>query len=118
MSLLKSILRNVHPLLPASAKVWGAREFLNRRFEPFGSMTNLQIDPAKRTATLELELKGETQPLKVNIQKYELTTVDGKTILEIKEVQTSREWLNLLLAELGRNGKLKFEVPEAIRAVL
>ena len=79
-------------------------------------MTTLQIDSANKKATLDLELKGETQPLRVTIDRYELTTQEDKTFLEIKELATSREWINVLVGEFLK-GK-KFEVPEVVKAVL
>lgn len=79
-------------------------------------MTTLQIDSANKKATLDLELKGETQPLRVTIDCYELTTLGEKTFLEIKELTTSREWINILAKEFFK-GK-KFEVPEVVKAVL
>jgi len=79
-------------------------------------MTTLQIDSANKKATLDLELKGETLPLHVTVDRYELTTLEDKTFLEIKELTTSREWINVLAGEFLK-GK-KFEVPEMMKAVL
>ena len=118
MSLFNDLFQAVHPLLPPAFKRWGAREFFNQRFGHIATMTTLQIDSAKRTATLDLDLKGESQPLRITIPRYELTAIDGKIMVEIKEVQTSREWVSLLLAEFTKNGKLKFPVPEAAKALL
>ncbi len=116
MSLLTAIFKTLVPLVPASLVHRGAREFFNHRFPSLGTMTTLQIDSARQRVTLDLELKGETQPLHIVIDRYELTTVDEKTFIELKEVTTSREWMNVLAKEFLK-GK-KFEVPEAVRSVL
>jgi hypothetical protein len=116
MSLFTSILKTIRPLLPDSTVEWGAREYFNHRYAPFGIMTTLQIDSTAKKASMDLELKGESQPLRVTINRYELSTVGDKTLIEIKELQTSREWINLL-AEQFLKGK-KFEVPEIVKAVL
>ncbi|MDB6124979.1 MAG: hypothetical protein JWQ71_3972 [Pedosphaera sp.] len=116
MSFLTSILKSVRPLIPDSAREWGAREYFNHRYKTLGTMTTLQIDSANKKATLDLELKGETQPLKVTINRYELTAVGNKTFIEIKELQTSREWINVLAGQFVK-GK-KFEVPEMVKALL
>jgi hypothetical protein len=116
MSLFTAILETVRPLLPDRATVWAARQYFNFRFQPLGEMTNLQIDAAKKTASLDLDLKGETQPLHITIERYELTTAGEKTFIEIKKFNTSREWINSLAREFldGR----KFEVPGAVKALL
>lgn len=79
-------------------------------------MTQLQIDSTNKTASVELDLKGEIQPLRVKINRYELTTMGEKTYIEIKEFETSREWINVLAQQFVK-GK-KFEVPELVKAVL
>jgi hypothetical protein len=118
MSLLASMLEALRPLTPNSAMDWAARRWFNRRAQALGlgQMTKLHIDSANRRATLDLELKGEAETLHVTIGRYELTAGDGKTWLEIKEFQTSREWINAVAAPYLRGRK--FEVPELLKAVL
>ncbi|MDB6112491.1 MAG: hypothetical protein JWR69_4241 [Pedosphaera sp.] len=116
MSFLTSILETVLPLLPDSAVAWGAREYFNVRYQSLGHMTTLQIDSANKKASLDLDLKGETQPLHITINRYELSTAGDKTLIEIKEFTTSREWINQVAAGFLK-GK-KFEVPEVVKALL
>ena len=115
MSLLTSILKTVASHAPKIVD-WSVREYLNHRFHNFGHMTTLHIDSAKRTASIELELKGETQPLHVAIDRYEVSKADGKTFIEIHEITTSREWLTLLAQQMVKGKKL--EVPELAASVL
>lgn len=116
MSFLTSLLKAVRPLVPDSAVEWGAREYFNQQYKSLGTMTTLQIDPSKKTANVDLELKGEVQPLNIKINRYELTTVGGKTYIEIKDLQTSREWMNVLATQFLKDKK--FEVPSALQALL
>ena len=116
MSLLTAIFKTLAPLVPNSFVDWGAREYFNHQFPSIGTMTTLQIDSTHQRATLDLELKGETQPLHVVIDRYELTTVGDQTFIELKEVNTSREWINVLAKKFLKGRK--FEVPEAFRSVL
>src|SRR5258708_6147635 len=110
MSLLTTLLKAVGPLAPRPMVDWGAKEYFNNRYKSLGTMTKLNIDSTNKKATLELDLKGETQPLQITIHRYELTTAGGKTFIEIKEFETSREWINSLAKPLLK-GKT-FEVPE------
>ncbi len=116
MSFLTAILKAVGPLVPAPVVGWGVREYFNRNYKSLGTMTTLQIDSTNKRATLDLELKGETQPLRVTINRYELTSTGDKIFLEIKEFSTSREWINFLAGGLLKGRK--FEVPEIAKAVL
>ena len=116
MSLFTSIVKAVAPLVPEKFVDWSAREYFNHRFHSFGTMTTLHIDSAKRIASVDLELKGETQPLHITIDRYEMTKASGKTFVEIQEITTSREWLTLLAQQMLK-GK-KFEVPELVASVL
>jgi|SRR5882724_2186037 len=116
MSILHKIINAVGPLVPQSIVERGAREWLNRKHGAIGTVTALQIDSASHRITLDLELKGDSQPLHVVISRYELTNSEGKSLLEIKELNTSREWINVL-AQAFLKGK-KFEVPRFAGAVL
>ena len=77
-----------------------ARKTLNSTWlEPYGSLTELDIDNARQTLTLTLELKGESQPLTIRIKHYELIERDNETFVELGEIETSREWVNTLLRD-------------------
>jgi len=116
MNLLVSFIKAAAPLVPDSALALGAREYFNRRHGAWGMMTALQIDTKNRKAILDLKLNGETQPLHVNVERFEISTAGGKTFIEITGINTSREWLTVLARDLLK-GK-KWEVPEAVSAVL
>jgi len=116
MNLLTSFIKAVAPFVPDSAVALGAREYFNRRHGTWGTLTALQINTKNQKAILDLELKGETRPLHITVERYELTTTGDKNFIEIKEFNTSREWLNVLAREFLKGKKL--EVPEAVGAIL
>jgi hypothetical protein len=86
-----------------SIKDWalekGALLWLNPKLERIGSMTKLSIDSARKTVTVELDLKGEATPIVVTIESYRLVVEQGATFLEIGSISTSREWLTSLCAD-------------------
>lgn len=92
------------------------RLWLNHRYAPLGSMTQLQIDPATRTIRLQLELKGEASPIRIELREYSLSERDGKTWVRIGQLETSREWLTVLGREwlTGR----EIAVPDSARVIL
>lgn len=118
MSFLSQLTKLARPLVSDQSASRMARDYFNYRFQSFGTMTTLQIDPQAGKISLELQLKGETEPLKVTIDHYEISQVDGKSVMSIQGVQTSREWLTAIAGELAKSGGLKFEIPDVAAAVL
>jgi hypothetical protein len=116
MSLLTTIFKTIGPFAPVPVVNWGLREYFNYNFKSLGIMTTLQIDSTNKRASLDLDLKGETQPLHVTINRYEVTSSGEKTFIEIKGFNTSREWINSV-ADGFLKGR-KFEVPEILKTIL
>ena len=59
-------------------------------------MLNLQIDSHKKRIWMEVELKGESEPIRIEVGRYELEERDNKSYLVVKELQASREWIDIL----------------------
>lgn len=90
--------------------------FINHQMERFGQVTELEIDSLQKKARIVLALKGETVPVEIQIEAYQLQQIDTRWFLSVRQVQTSREWVTALLEEfvVGR----QFPVPEAARLAL
>lgn len=84
-----------------------ARRLLNLKIKSYGIMTALKIDRENKTVSLELELKGEVQPIKITVSNYNIVENDKGTFIEVGEITTSREWMNALLAEPAMKEKIK-----------
>lgn len=93
----------------------GAKHYANERIKKFGLMTNLQIDSANRTIHFEILLKGETTPV-TGSAKYHPKLNDGKQLLEFTDIQTSREWINLLIQDFLKTRTV--ELPEGLPATV
>lgn len=81
-------------------------------------MTEIRIDTKRKTARVTLELRGEKEALEVKLKGYKLTSHDGKTLLELSRVETSREWLNFVIEDFWKPSHRKVEVPGFLKAVL
>ncbi len=81
-------------LLAATVKPW-----LNQTIKRYGHMTQLRIDSTNKRIDIELELKGESSPIQIIVKSYELTSEAGETHIELGEIETSREWINVLVAD-------------------
>jgi hypothetical protein len=92
------------------SKDWIISKTLKLMFKKFlsdlGELADASIDTETKRIHLRLELKGEFEPIDVTILKYE---VDGSCFV-IKEITTSREWMDIAIHKF--NVPLKFEMEE------
>ena len=80
--------------------VAAVKQTLNSTYlQPYGSLTELEIDSEKKSLRLTLELKGESQPVEIRVPRYQLVERGDETYIELGEIITSREWVNSLLRD-------------------
>ncbi|MBC8094804.1 MAG: hypothetical protein H7Y43_03220 [Akkermansiaceae bacterium] len=88
-----------------------ALSFLNSQvLAPFGQATSLRMDSNAKTIRVELDLKGETAPVMIEITGYEVFNEGDRFFLSARSASTSREWLTAL-ANAQLCGK-RIEIPE------
>ncbi|MEY2465866.1 MAG: hypothetical protein QOD03_387 [Verrucomicrobiota bacterium] len=87
-----------------------ALSYLNTTIAPYGRATNLRIDSTARSIHLEVELKGETAPVRIEISDYEFLSEGERYFVTAKGIQTSREWLTILARDRLINQR--FELPQ------
>ena len=75
--------------------------------DPYGRVTDLKLNSDAGELDVTLELKGESEPLCVHIQEYELIEERGRMYLLIHRIVTSRSWLTALAENLAVGRKLK-----------
>jgi hypothetical protein len=86
---------------------------LNERvLKPYGELTAFKFNSKERSAEGEMMLKGETQPVRLRIGRYDLVSEGGRTFVVINDLVTSREWMTRLAHEFVV-GK-RFELPESV----
>ena len=83
-------------------------------------MTELKIDTAQRVIQADVLLKGEDQPLHIEVKNYRVTQDEESMLLEIGEVSVSREWIHSVATEFlnGRRFRLPTTVAVALRLIL
>lgn len=91
----------------------GAKAYINQKIDGFGSVTNFQLDSKKRAMQIEVELKGETTPIRVRVGSYEVLQKEGAVYLKLDDVTASREWIGLAVKQYvaGR----EFRIPDSLR---
>jgi hypothetical protein len=89
-------------------------KMLRTRLEPYGSVSAFSLDSKRNHASLTILLKGETEPVTLEIQEYALTADAEGQYLVVKQAATSREWLTVLVQDLlvGR----RLPIPEKYAA--
>jgi hypothetical protein len=99
--------------LEVAVKLW-----FNHTHQRYGHMTTIQIDSTAKSIHVELELKGETSPIRIDVKGYELSSDSGETFIELGEIKASREWINQLISDFLPPDKKCFKVPGAVKVVL
>ena len=95
--------------------------FLNRGYlQPYGRITDFEINTSAKSMELELELKGEVQPVRVHVEEFEIGEEKGRPVVRIRRISTSREWLTRAAQDflIGRPIPLPPEATRAIKSVL
>lgn len=94
----------------------GAQIAINNQMKEYGKVLRLNLDSQTKSIELEVELKGENAPLKVEIDRYSIEEVGEEYFLTLNGVRTSREWINIL-ASSYLEGK-RFEIPAEYAKVI
>jgi hypothetical protein len=76
------------------------------RLQPYGRMLNLSIDSKTKKIRLEILLKGESEPVQITVNEYQITSAGGADFFVIKEASASREWINALLQDFAIDRKV------------
>jgi hypothetical protein len=97
-----------------------AERYAAQWVEPYGRMLNLSIDSRNKKIRIEILPKGETDPLAVTIEEYELTTVNGVPSILIKRTSSTREWVDAVLKDFatGKTIRLPEKYANAIKTVI
>ena len=119
MGLLDAIRELAHAAKDAGASFVVERAVAHR-LQPYGRMLNLSIDSKTKRIRLEVLLKGETQPVTLTIDEYELTTAAGADFILIKKASASREWIDALLQDfaIGKRIPLPAKYGNMVKSLL
>jgi hypothetical protein len=76
-----------------------AKALLAGRIERYGRLLDLRIRSRAKTLSAVIQLAGETEEVRIEVGRYQVTGESGNFVLVIEEVTASREWLQLLLED-------------------
>lgn len=111
---LRALLHPAKDLVAAGAvRIW-----FNQTQQKYGTMTRIEIDSGRKRVDVELDLAGEPQPIRVSLIDYQLLPDGDSLRMSVGRVETSREWINVLLDEHFNASGKTFKVPAALRILL
>ena len=93
---------------------------INPFIKQYGQIISIRIDSTNKAMSLELMLKGELQPLKVELYEYRFAQEGDHFYLEIMKIGANRYWMNTLVEHFltGKKFTLPREFAKPIRALM
>jgi hypothetical protein len=88
----------------------------NRFLKEYGEMLDFKLDSKNKTIEVEIMLKGEKEPLNLKISSYKIIKENDKNYILFSEIETSREWLNIVAKNFLENKK--FEISDEIEKLI
>jgi hypothetical protein len=88
------------------------KQELNTHLARYGEVLDVKLNTRERNVQLSIKLKGEPDPITVDIGKYEFIKEDTKLWLRVdsQSIEASREWLTLLLQDQA--GRQRLPIPQ------
>ena len=93
---------------------------INPFIKQYGQIISIKIDSTNKAMSLEVMLKGELQPLKIELYEYKFIEDGSGFYLEVKRVGANRYWIDSLVEMYltGKRFSLPREFSKPIRALI
>jgi hypothetical protein len=88
----------------------------NTRFKPVGEILRLELDSGEKRIDMEILLRGEREPIRVQVLHYSIRQEGERFLLGAEKIATSREWINHLIETYP--GEKSVEIPERYAKIL
>lgn len=84
--------------------------------ERYGELLSLKVDSRSRTLSMEVLLKGETEPVSIEVGAYELEDCFETPQLIFREIRVSRPWMHELAQAYGEGKPIR--IPRQIAGLV
>ena len=83
-------------------------------------MINFKLDPQTHSIAFEMHPKGEEEPIQFTIEKYELSNEGDKFFIEVSDMKTNREWMNIAIENFLPSKRIEIpaEYEKLVRLVM
>lgn len=78
-----------------------AQTFINQRIARYGEVRSLKLDSRNKTGEVVCTLLGETEPIMVRVEHYEVRERGGQSFVKVGRCSCNRTWLQNLLTDFG-----------------
>lgn len=92
------------------------KSFLNERLKEYGEALECQVDTKACRVAVKARLKGESEPVTVAVERYELEKIGDERYITLKTFSCSKEWVALLLGNFLKDKRYK--LPAAVASFL
>ena len=82
---------------------------LDQLLSKYGRTVGIRLDSNARRIEIEMLLKGETEPVSVLLENYEIVSEGERHFITCRGVHASREWMKILANDLIPDRR--FEIP-------
>jgi len=98
----------------------GAKAACNTLMSKYGKVLKLNVDSHAKSLTAEVMLEGEKEPLFIEVERYELFREEGRDLLKLYGIRTSRAWVNTLATNYveGRSFEIPPEYAKIVKILL
>lgn len=76
-----------------------AKSMLASKIERYGKLTDLRIQSGEKSIQAELQLEGETEPVKISVTRYKIVKSADSHAIVVEAVDASRVWVKNLLED-------------------
>ena len=83
--------------LKDQALSWGAERAIRARITAYGDLLSFSIDSQMKRIDFAVQLKGESEPIFGSLLDYELINHGPNLLLGFSRIETTREWITVLL---------------------
>ncbi len=73
-------------------------------------MIDFKLDSKSRSISFSIHPMGEEDPIDFKVDKYKLTNESGKFFIEVSDISTNREWMNIAIGNFLPSAK--FPIPQ------
>ena len=72
----------------------GAKVVINKLISEYGKVCDLEINKAEHSIIASVLLDGESTPIAVKIEEYEIIKTEAGTSVVVKSASSDKAWLN------------------------
>jgi len=94
----------------ANSKIF--KTVINQVIKSYGTVLAFKIDSKDRSFLIEMVLKGEKLPIRIQIDKYEFIKHEGYSAVIIYSLTANREWMQTIMDMFLLN--TEFALPEKL----